>query len=61
MWFSAQFIVHTSGIFTENAAGTKCQYSLLIALTVTTVTGPGVDTRKEQVGAELCQAQVKLS
>jgi hypothetical protein len=59
MWFSAQFIVHTSGIFTENAAGTK--YSLLIALTVTAVTGPGVDTRKEQVGAELCQAQVKLS
>jgi hypothetical protein len=32
MRFSAQFIVNTSGIFT--GAGTKCKYSLLIALNV---------------------------
>jgi hypothetical protein len=54
MWFKAQFIVDTNGIFNENAAGLflfsigknfyiHYIYSFLIVLAITTVNGLGVE------------------
>ena len=62
MCFGAQFVVDTSGIFDENAAGLCFHhfdklsifniyiyiYSLLIALAISAVTSRVVEARKEQ-------------